>query len=474
MKSNKVIFIKEILLIGLFISFMFFSYFYVSQARELECKDYKDEELTQDEYQEVIEICDLEISKERDVLVEKRNETSGVKNEINNLDGKIKISESFINQKIAKANRLKRDINSNISDVDDLRGDIDKISESLSVLLYEKNILETNTALEAILISDSLSNFFAETEIIKTIGKRISEKIKKAKTEKESLEELSIELGEREVLERQLAKEREIEAESIRKNKEYKDELLKILKNEAGVLEDSISVKEKSRQVILKKKYPLASGEAVTFGEAYNAINPYKGVLGMDPAFILAILFQESGSGGKIGGNIGGCTYDQANSHGNTKNGYTVMSNSQKPSFLTIMKGLDRNASEQKISCPIPRDGSYGGAMGPAQFMPATWLSIRDRAADVLGKKSKELSPFVNGDAFIASAIYLKDQYYSKSCTDYANKYSHISSERTLRERCAASRYYAGGAWFTYRMTYGQPVVNRANRFRADIAVLND
>ncbi|MCK5588988.1 MAG: lytic murein transglycosylase, partial [Candidatus Pacebacteria bacterium] len=401
-------------------------------------------------------------------------ETSGVKNEVKRLDTKIRISQAYINQKIAKANSLKKDMKTNSSDISSLEEDLKNINKSLSTLLYEKNLLETNTALEAILMSNSLSDFYNDTQLLKIISSRISDKIDVIKSEKISLERLSIELSEREMLERQLARERDSEKKNIVRNKGYKNELLTILQKEEGDLEKSILGKEEARQAILKKKYTLASGDAVTFGEAYNAINPYKGVLGMDPAFVLAILFQESGNGGKIGGNIGQCTYDQKNTHGNSKNGYTVMSNSQKTAFLDIMKGLGRDPSVQKISCPIPKDGSYGGAMGPAQFMPNTWFSIRSKTGKILGKSDEELSPFINGDAFIASAVYLKDQYYSKSCSAYAEKYKHISSVRTLRERCAASRYYAGGAWWKYRMTYGQSVVRRADKFRADIRILED
>jgi hypothetical protein len=42
-----------------------------------------------------------------------------------------------------------------------------------------------------------------------------------------------------------------------------------------------------------------------------------------------------------------------------------------------------------------------------------------------------------------------------------------------LRERCAAAKYYAGSRWYTYRFAYGEPVIDRAERFEADIAVLN-
>jgi hypothetical protein len=254
-----------------------------------------------------------------------------------------------------------------------------------------------------------------------------------------------LELEERELVERELAEGKKRESSKIRKNKSYKKELLNILKKEEGGIISKIENIEDSKKKILSRKFSVASGAKVSFGEAFNIINPYKKKLAIDPAFVLAILFQESGWGGKIGGNIGQCFYNDKNSHGNPKNGFEVMKKSQQIAFLKIMSDLKLNVKKQKISCPISKDGAFGGAMGPAQFMPQTWFGTRKKAAKIIGKTAEEMSPFENRDAFITSAVLLKQNYYSKSCSNYSKKYRHISSDRTLRERCAASMYYAGG-----------------------------
>ena len=150
------------------------------------------------------------------------------------------------------------------------------------------------------------------------------------------------------------------------------------------------------------------------------------------------------------------------------------MKNSQKKNFLKIMQDLELNPDKVKVSCPIPKDGAYGGAMGPAQFMPNTWMAVRPRVAKVLSLPESTISPFSNQHSFVASAIYLKDHYYGRDCSSYANKYKHIVNERTLRERCAASKYYAGKNWWKFRFSYGESVVKRADRFRRDIAILNE
>jgi len=109
--------------------------------------------------------------------------------------------------------------------------------------------------------------------------------------------------------------------------------------------------------------------------------------------------------------------------------------------------------------------------MGPAQFIPSTWMMYKDRIAELTG--SKPANPWNNRDAFFATALYLKDSYNSADCRSYGTNNKHILPEQTLRERCAAAKYYAGGRWYTYRFAYGEPVLDRAAGFEADIAVLN-
>jgi len=89
------------------------------------------------------------------------------------------------------------------------------------------------------------------------------------------------------------------------------------------------------------------------------------------------------------------------------------MSNSQKDSFLAIMKELGMNPNTTPVSCPIYSDGAYGGAIGPSQFMPRTWwdsntgYGYKKRVAKVLGIATP--SPFRNLDAFVGTASYLSD-----------------------------------------------------------------
>src|SRR3989338_6438446 len=140
------------------------------------------------------------------------------------------------------------------------------------------------------------------------------------------------------------------------------------------------------------------------------------------------------------------------------------MSNSQKPSFLSLMSALGLDPNKTPISCPIASDGTYGGAMGPAQFMPNTWNIYKNRISSITG--GNPASPFNNLDAFTGTALYLSDGLVGCKAI-----YKTIFSQ----ENCAAAKYYAGGNWKIYTRVgyYGYKVAERAADFEDDIEILD-
>lgn len=76
---------------------------------------------------------------------------------------------------------------------------------------------------------------------------------------------------------------------------------------------------------------------------------------------------------------------------------------SQKRAFLKITDQLGFDPDKM----PVSRRPSYGcgGAMGPAQFIPTTWLLYEDKVAALTGHNPP--NPWNIEDAFTASAVFL-------------------------------------------------------------------
>jgi len=175
---------------------------------------------------------------------------------------------------------------------------------------------------------------------------------------------------------------------------------------------------------------------------------------GIDPAFLLAILTQES----NLGANVGQCYLtDPETGSGVGKNTGTVFKNVMKPTrdvapFLQITNALGFNAFQTAVSCPIAGVAGYGGAMGPAQFIPSTWKIYEERLHNALGYSPNPWSP---KDAFMASAMYLTNLGAVGSSVSAQNK--------------AACRYYgSGGA----SCSYSRSVQKLKTAIQADIDLL--
>jgi hypothetical protein len=113
--------------------------------------------------------------------------------------------------------------------------------------------------------------------------------------------------------------------------------------------------------------------------------------------------------------------------------------------FVSIVTALGKDPYSTPVSCWIPAyvggvPTGWGGAMGPAQFIPSTWNLFTDRLKTLLGKAP---DPWAIRDSFTASALYLSDL--------------GASAQTSAKESSAASRYYGGSS------AYARSVLSRAS-----------
>jgi membrane-bound lytic murein transglycosylase B len=197
---------------------------------------------------------------------------------------------------------------------------------------------------------------------------------------------------------------------SLSKQQTNQKTLLSISKDKEAQYKKLIADQQAKVATIKARLFTLAGGgQAIRFDIALQYANQASAKTGVDPAFLLAELKQES----NLGSNVGKCYLTDASTGAgvNVNSGRTYY-NVMKPSrdvqpFLDITSSLGYNAFKTVVSCPIAGVAGYGGAMGPAQFIASTWKLIEREAPSKYGVTVS--NPWLPQDAFTASAIYLAD-----------------------------------------------------------------
>lgn len=406
---------------------------------------------------------EAEIAKQQAVLDQKRDERVSLERDIAILDAEIKKAQLSIRARDLAIQKLTTDIGSKSDTITALDEKLLRERQSLAEILRKTNELDNATLVEFLLASENISVFFADIDSFATLKASLRESFDTIEDTKAVTADEKAALEERRTDEQQLRTLQVLEKQKIEEKQTKRSKILSATKGQEDEYQKLVSSIEKSAAEIRAELFTLRDSAAIPFGQALEFANRASEVTGVRPALVLGVLKQET----RLGEFLGTGTY-RVDMHPTR----------DVPVYLKITQVLGLDPSIMPVS-KQPGYG-WGGAMGPAQFIPSTWACFggfvnvsngkcgpvsgsyagpweydpaKDRIRQLLKKKSPG-NPWENQDAFMASALLLKDNGASRGT--YAS------------ERLAALRYFAGwgNAEKPAYAFYGDGVMGFATEFQ--------
>jgi membrane-bound lytic murein transglycosylase B/uncharacterized protein YoxC len=292
-----------------------------------------------------------------------------------------------------------------------------------------------------LLKNDSLSGFFDSLKGVQDIQNKAGASIVTIKGLENDLESNEADLeGKKSDLE-DMRSIQVAQNKSLSSDKSYEDQLLKTTKGEEAryqklVTDSQTQINAIKQQIYYLQQNGVTAEEAIQYGEeAANRV-------GIRPAFLIGILEVESGLGKNVG--TGNWEDDMYNCF--KKLGKVSQAEAQKEALLQIVAQLGLNIDTVKVSAE-PNYGC-GGALGPAQFLPTTWLGYEDQVAQISGHNPP--NPWNIEDAFIAAAAKLFN--------------AGAAARTTAAETAAAKTYFSGKSNCATAAcnSYARAVLNKA------------
>ena len=377
--------------------------------------------------------CLVEQAAAQATLTQAQNQSTSLQQAINVLNGQIKVAQLNIQAKNLLIATLGTDISNKATTITQLSGQIDQGQDSLAELLRKTDELDATTLPDIVLSYQNITDIFSDLDTFGSIESSLQGTLNQINTNKAETQTEKDQLTtQQNQQEDALATIKQDEA-NIKTAEVSKQTLLNVSKGNEVNSAQLLAQKQAKAAAIRSALFALAGGgQAIPFGQALLYAEAATKATNVGTAFLLAILTQES----NIGANVGNCyvTNFQTGAGISSKTGASinkVMSPTRDvPVFQNITSVIGFDPTHTLVSCP--QSIGWGGAMGPAQFIPSTWQLLETRIASALNQSISAVSPWNPQDAFVASALYLSD------LGAVAGSYT---SERT-----AACKYYSGQA----------------------------
>lgn len=416
------------------------------------------------ECRKLLEKCERYYSEQSDKIGQDLKQTGAEKKTLENKVSSLNKRIKNLNYQIYQSNLIIKDLGFQIKDTSNsIEITSSKIEDSRKRL---GNVLQTiyeedkKSLVEILLAENSLSGFFDNLVGLEIINSKSKDLLQDVRVLKSNLENQVVSLDEEKGDLENIVEIQTVQKQKNASAKQEQEYYLSITEKEyQKYLQEKQVVDQKASEIRARIFELIGISKAPTFGEAYEIAKYVESITGVRPAFLLAVLTQES----NIGKNVGQCYLKNPDTGaGETIKSSRTLLKVMKPTrdvqpFLTITKELGRDPFTTPVSCPMSY--GWGGAMGPAQFIPKTWMIYRDRLKSITGKPG---DPWNIGDAFLAAGLYLSD--YQAAKQTYNAEFN------------AALSYFAGPSWYkskykaVYERDYGYPIMAITKRYESDIA----
>lgn len=376
-----------------------------------------------------------EIALQEQIIKDTQAQKNTLQGDVTFLNAKIKAAQAQIDAKNIAIRQLGSQIAQKNVIIAQLSDRIASGKEALASILRQTDMLDKYSAIDVALGANGVSDFFTDLDAFVSLKAELAnlfDDIREAQVQTES-EKAALAEKQNQTVDAKYAVL--TEQKRINADKSEKQQLLAITNINEMAYKKVLAERQAKAAAIRAALFPLRDSAAIQFSDALKYAREAEQKSGVRPALILAVLTQES----NLGKNVGQCYLS------NTTTGAGVRKNSgisftnvmhptrDVPPFINLGLRLGFDPLRQVVSCPIPSAGGWGGAMGPAQFIPSTWSLYEARIVSASGHAVP--NPWAADDAITAISLYLGSLGAGKG---------GYSAEHT-----ASAKYYAGGAWRT-------------------------
>lgn len=368
------------------------------------------------------------------LIQKKQGESKTLNNEIIILNAQIGQIQSEIKSFSLSIDQTGTEIQQTTVQITEAEDKLKKHRLALGSYLRILDQTEQENLWQILLKNKNFSDFFDNLNNVQTIQKNVKTAVNQIKETKTGLEEKEDQLREQKQELESLKRLQQLQKKSVEQIKSSKNGLLQATKGEEtryqNLVKQSKADIEKIRaQITYLQQNGVSAEEAVKFGQL--------AAIGADirPAFLLAILEIESGLGRNVG--TGNWLDDMYKCYLKLKK--SERAELEKAAFFQIVGKLGLNPDTVRVS----REPNYGcgGAMGPAQFLPTTWLGYEEQVARITGHNPP--NPWNVEDAFTAAAVKL-----ARAGATAKTKTAEIRAAKTYisgKAACAAAicNYYS-------------------------------